>query len=117
MTGTLFLAVGVVVFAAAFWLRGGQKDRKAAGSAGTGTAVGSAKTGGRMGLFGLESPAEGGKISAYKDQGRNRSSGAWPEVVTAIETEATFAVRHTAWFDQLEKTELESRQRRTGIAL
>jgi hypothetical protein len=34
-------------------------------------------------------PAEGGKVSAYKIQRRNRPEGAWQDVATAIETEST----------------------------
>jgi len=34
-------------------------------------------------------PAEGGRISAYKIQRRQRPEGAWQDVATAIETEAT----------------------------
>jgi hypothetical protein len=36
-----------------------------------------------------KAPADGGKVSAYKIQRRNRPEGAWQEVGTAIETEAT----------------------------
>jgi hypothetical protein len=47
-------------------------------------------------------PVEGGKVSAYKIQRRNRPEGAWQDVSTAIETESTLV-------DQPEKTELEYR--------
>ena len=47
-------------------------------------------------------PADGGKVSAYKIQRRNRPSGAWQEVGTAIETEATLV-------DQPKGIELEYR--------
>lgn len=36
-----------------------------------------------------KAPADGGKISAYKIQRRNRPDGAWQDVATAIETETT----------------------------
>lgn len=36
-----------------------------------------------------KAPADGGKISAYKIQRRNRPEGLWQDVATAIETEAT----------------------------
>lgn len=36
-----------------------------------------------------KAPADGGKVSAYKIQRRNRPEGAWQEVGTAIETEST----------------------------
>jgi hypothetical protein len=49
-----------------------------------------------------KAPADGGKVSAYKIQRRNRPEGAWQEVGTAIETEATLV-------DQPKKTELEYR--------
>jgi hypothetical protein len=49
-----------------------------------------------------KTPAEGGKVSAYKIQRRNRPEGAWQDVATAIETEATLV-------DQPKKTELEYR--------
>jgi hypothetical protein len=47
-------------------------------------------------------PAEGGKVSAYKIQRRERPEGAWQEVGTAIETEATLV-------DQPKGKELEYR--------
>jgi len=47
-------------------------------------------------------PAEGGRVSAYKVQRRNRGEGTWQEVGTAIETESTLV-------DQPLKTELEYR--------
>jgi len=49
-----------------------------------------------------KAPADGGKVSAYKIQRRNRPEGAWQEVGTAIETESTLV-------DQPLKTELEYR--------
>jgi hypothetical protein len=49
-----------------------------------------------------KAPAEGGRVSAYKIQRRQRPEGAWQEVGTAIETEATLV-------DQPKKTELEYR--------
>ena len=49
-----------------------------------------------------KTPAEGGKISAYKIQRRQRPEGARQDVATAILTEATLV-------DQPEKTELEYR--------
>jgi hypothetical protein len=47
-------------------------------------------------------PAEGGRVSGYKVQRRERPEGAWQEVSTAIETESTLV-------DQPKKTELEYR--------
>ena len=47
-------------------------------------------------------PAEGGKVSAYKIQRRNRPEGAWQDVATAIETESTLV-------DQPKGIELEYR--------
>jgi hypothetical protein len=49
-----------------------------------------------------KAPAEGGKINAYKIQRRNRPEGAWQDVATAIETEATL-------IDQPKGVELEYR--------
>ena len=49
-----------------------------------------------------KAPTDGGKVSAYKIQRRQRPEGAWQEVGTAIETEATLV-------DQPLKTELEYR--------
>jgi len=49
-----------------------------------------------------KAPAEGGKISAYKIQRRQRPEGAWQEVGTAIETESTLV-------DQPKGKELEYR--------
>jgi len=46
--------------------------------------------------------AEGGRVSAYKIQRRQRPEGAWQDVATAIETESTLV-------DQPLKTELEFR--------
>ena len=34
-------------------------------------------------------PVDGGRVIAYKIQRRNRTDGAWQDVATAIETEAT----------------------------
>jgi len=36
-----------------------------------------------------KAPADGGKVSAYKIQRRQRPEGAWQDVATAIETEST----------------------------
>ena len=36
-----------------------------------------------------KTPAEGGRVNAYKVQRRERPEGAWQEVGTAIETEST----------------------------
>ncbi|MCJ7776739.1 MAG: fibronectin type III domain-containing protein [Sedimentisphaerales bacterium] len=47
-------------------------------------------------------PAEGGRVSAYKIQRRQRPEGAWQEVGTAIETESTLV-------DQPKGKELEYR--------
>ena len=47
-------------------------------------------------------PAEGGKVSAYKIQRRERPEGAWQDVATAIETESTLV-------DQPKGAELEYR--------
>jgi len=47
-------------------------------------------------------PAEGGRVSAYKIQRRQRPEGAWQDVATAIETESTLV-------DQPLKTQLEYR--------
>jgi len=49
-----------------------------------------------------KAPADGGKVSAYKIQRRNRPEGQWQDVATAILTEATLV-------EQPEKTELEYR--------
>ena len=49
-----------------------------------------------------KAPVDGGRVSAYKIQRRPRSAGAWQEVGTAIETEATLV-------DQPLTTELEYR--------
>jgi len=38
-------------------------------------------------------PAEGGRVSAYKVQRRERPAGAWQDVATAIETEATLVAQ------------------------
>lgn len=47
-------------------------------------------------------PADGGRVSAYKIQRRQRPEGAWQDVATAIETEATLV-------DQPKGEELEYR--------
>jgi len=47
-------------------------------------------------------PVDGGRIIAYKIQRRNRPSGAWQDVATAIETESTLV-------DQPKGAELEYR--------
>jgi hypothetical protein len=49
-----------------------------------------------------KAPADGGKVSAYKIQRRNRPEGTWQEVGTAIETESTLV-------DQPKGAELEYR--------
>jgi hypothetical protein len=49
-----------------------------------------------------KAPADGGKVSAYKIQRRQRPEGAWQDVSTAIETESTLV-------EQPLKTELEYR--------
>jgi hypothetical protein len=49
-----------------------------------------------------KAPADGGRVSAYKIQRRQRPEGAWQDVATAIETESTLV-------DQPLKTELEYR--------
>ncbi len=49
-----------------------------------------------------KSPADGGKVSAYKVQRRVRAGGDWADVATAILSEITLV-------DQPEKTELEYR--------
>jgi hypothetical protein len=52
-------------------------------------------------------PAEGGKVSAYKIQRRNRPEGTWQDVATAIETESTLV-------EQPKGAELESARRIGG---
>jgi len=47
-----------------------------------------------------KAPAEGGRVSAYKIQRRQRPEGAWQDVATAIETESTLV-------DQPKGAELE----------
>jgi len=47
-----------------------------------------------------KAPADGGKPKAYKIQRRNRNSGDWADIATAILTESTLV-------DQPERTELE----------
>jgi hypothetical protein len=42
-----------------------------------------------------KAPADGGKVSAYKIQRRNRPDGAWQDVATAIETETTLVQQPT----------------------
>ena len=47
-------------------------------------------------------PLDGGRVIAYEIQRRNRTDGAWQDVATAIETEATLV-------DQPKAKELEYR--------
>ena len=47
-------------------------------------------------------PVDGGRVIAYNIQRRNRTDGAWQDVATAIETEATLV-------EQPEGKELEYR--------
>ena len=49
-----------------------------------------------------KAPTDGGKVSAYKVQRRQRPEGAWQDVATAIETESTLV-------DQPKGIELEYR--------